>query len=296
MAQQSPAFDPASLRLFTEGGSYLDKYEMGLYPQGKNEIPDSHLQAGLRVAAAIQPLDVEGKPNATDGRILALVMGHSNCSMYFNSLQDHLEGHSDRLNPRTEIINAAVGGQQLPEIRQLKGLVWDRAHLSLSLLDSSPKQVQVVFLHTTYHCAHNYDHRPPGPFPETMQRMQQDMAAVLAHCLRLYPNLRVAYLTCDGFRHYTGFEPHVWQEAFAVKWLIESQIKGGERTSFEDDAGQPRRLPFLQWGPYFWNNTWDRTYFTTDGVHPASKARVIFVDKYWRFLQSDKIARTWLLL
>lgn len=296
MAQESPTFDPASLRPFSQGGFYLGKYEMGLYPQGKNEIPDSHLQAGLQVAKAIQPLDVEGKPNAGDGRILALVMGHSNCRMYFSSLQDHLKRHSDRLNPRTEIINAAVPGQQLPEIRQLKGLVWDRARSSLSPPDFSPKQIQVVLLHTTYHSAVNHDHRAPGPFPETMQRMQQDMATVLAHCLRLYSNLRVAYLTCDGFRHYSGFEPHVWQEAFAVKWLIESQIRGGQAMSFENDAARPRHLPWLQWGPYFWNNTWDRTYFTSDGVHPAPKARDIFVDRYWRFFQNDRIARTWLML
>ena len=39
--------------------------------------------------------------------------------------------------------------------------------------------------------------------------MQADLAKVLEHCVTLYPNLKIAYLTCDGFRHYTGFEPHV---------------------------------------------------------------------------------------
>jgi hypothetical protein len=134
---------------------------------------------------------------------------------------------------------------------------------------------------------------PPGPFPETMQQMQRDMAAVLEHCLKLYPNLRIAYLTCDGFRHFTGFEPHVWREAFAFKWLIESQVKGDDGTAFEDKAGKTRRLPWLQWGPYIWDNTWDRSYFT-DGVHPARKALDIFVGKYWDFLKADPVARPWL--
>ena len=286
-------FDPASLKPFTGGGLYLDKHPTGLYPDGKNEIPEAHRKAGERVAATIRPLDAEGKVDQANGRILALVLGHSNCSMYFSAFQEHLKKHSDQLNPKFELLNAAVGGQQLPEISQLKGKVWEKADQLLSRPGYSPRQVQVLFLHTTYHGAGNRGGMPPRPFPETMKKMHQDLGAVLAHCVKTYPNLRVAYLTCDGFRHYTGFEPHVWQEAFAFKWLIESQMKGEEGTGFQDKEGKPRLLPWLQWGPYIWDNTWDRSCFT-DGVHPAPKAREIFVNKYWDFLRTDPVAGPWL--
>jgi len=76
-----PAFDPATLKPFTEGALYLGKYETGLYPGGKNEIPQAHQQAGLRVARAIRPLDPVGEPDEPNGRILAVVLGHSNCSI-----------------------------------------------------------------------------------------------------------------------------------------------------------------------------------------------------------------------
>ena len=123
-----------------------------------------------------------------------------------------------------------------------------------------------------------------------MQNMQRDLDKVLAYCVERFPNLKIAYLTCDGFRHFTGFEPHVYQEAFALKWLIESQLRGEASTRFE---GSERRFPWLTWGPYIWDNTWDRSYFT-DGVHPAPKALEIFVDKYWQHLSHDSVAQPWL--
>ena len=159
-------FDPATLQPFTEGKRYRDEFETGLYPGGKNEMPEAHRRAGERIAATIRPLNVDGAVNERDGRTLALVLGHSNCSMYFAALQRHLAQQRGKLHPRFELINAAVGGQQLPEIVGLSGGVWDRAQ---SLLDGRPgysgRQVQVLFLHTTYHGADNSRRLPPGRFP-----------------------------------------------------------------------------------------------------------------------------------
>ncbi|MBI5723035.1 MAG: hypothetical protein HZA50_03675 [Planctomycetes bacterium] len=293
-ATKSSAFDPANLKPFTDGGKYLDKYETGLYPGGKNDIPAEHLKAGERIAATIKPLDANGKVDEANGKILALVMGHSNCSMYFTALNQQFKASASQLNPRFELLNAALAGQQLPQLRELKGRVWDKAEQLTSAPGYSAKQVQILFLHTTYHGAKNHPIRPPGAFPETMQQMQKDLAAVLEHCVKTYPNLKIAYLTCDGFRHFSNYEPHVWQEAFAFKWLIESQIKGEASTAFEDKDGKARPLTWLQWGPYIWDNTWDKSYFRDDGVHPIAKATDIFVKKYWSFLIADPVAKTWL--
>ncbi len=284
-------FDPSTLVPFTEGKPYLGRYETGLYPRATNEMPQAHRAAGERIAAGIQPLDVEGAADREEGRILALVLGHSNCSMYFRALQKHLEGQRRLLHPRFELVNAAVGGQQLPEIVTLQGGVWARAQ---SLLEARPgysaRQVQVLFLHTTYHGAGNPRGAPPRPFPQVMQQMERDLEKVLAHCVERFPNLKIAYLTCDGLRHFTGFEPHVYQEAFALKWLIQRQLKGEPGTGFE---GPDRKLPWLAWGPYIWDNTWGKDYFT-DGVHPAGKALDIFVRKYWEHLRGDSVAKRWL--
>jgi hypothetical protein len=283
-------FDPATLQPFTSGSPYLGQYETGLYPGGTNEMPEAHRQAGERIAATIQALDTSGAPDLINGRILALVWGHSNTMLYFEALQAHLAEHAVELNPHFELVNAAVGGNQLPEISRLDEGVWKNASELLNSGGYSALQVQVLFLHTTYHGCCNGERTPPGPFPDSMQSMQRDLARVLEHAVQVYPNLKIAYLTSDGFRHYTGFEPHVWQEAFAYKWLIESQINGEPGMEYE---GPNRRLPWLAWGPYIWDNTWDPSYFT-DGVHPAEKALGIFVDKYWQYLSNDSVTRRWL--
>jgi hypothetical protein len=323
--KDSTGFDPAALKPFTAGEPYLGVYETGLYPGAQNEPPAAHRAAGERLAATIRPLDAEGQPDELRGRVLGLVLGHSNARMYFGALRrflgtphpeleqaspragylanfdalwqeasERLTGRGVRptgLHPRFALLNAAVGGQQLPQLVALQGPVWDRAHALTHQPGYSPEQVQALFLHTTYHGARNRDGAPPGPFPDTMQQMQRGLATVLGHCVRTYPNLKIAYLTADGFRHHTGYEPHVWQEAFAVKWLIERQINGEPDTAY---AGDARRLPWLQWGPYIWDNTWDASYFT-DGVHPAAEALAIFVEQYWRHLSRDRVARPWLL-
>ncbi|MBI5724951.1 MAG: hypothetical protein HZA50_13405 [Planctomycetes bacterium] len=293
-ATKPAAFDPSTLKLFTDGGKYLDKYETGLYPGGKNDVPAEHLKAGERIAATIKPLDADGKVDEANGKILALVLGHSNCLMYFTALQEQIKTGAGQLNPRFELVNAAMGAQILSQIRQLKGSVWKKADDLLARPGYSAKQVQILFLHSTNHKAGNPDNAPPGAFPDSTQQMQKDLATVLEHCVKTYPNLKIAYLTCDGLRHFSGFEPHVWQEAFAFKWLIESQIKGEAGTAFEDKNGKTRSLPWLQWGPYIWDKTWDKSYFRDDGVHPITKALDAFVKKYWSFLIADPVAKTWL--
>ena len=121
--------------------------------------------------------------------------------------------------------------------------------------------------------------------------MKAAVAKVLNHCIDEFPNLKIAYLTSDGLRHFSGLEPHAWQMGFTVKWLTESQINGEPGTAFE---GENRTIPWLAWGPYIWDNTWDVSYFT-DRVHVSPKEREIFVERFWHLLSTDSVARAWFL-
>src|SRR5712691_326591 len=49
----------------------------GLYPNGENAPPAAHLQAGLKMAARIEPLDRDGHPSS-QGRIVMCTIGMSN--------------------------------------------------------------------------------------------------------------------------------------------------------------------------------------------------------------------------
>jgi len=103
-AAQGQDFDPKTLRKFTDGVPYLDKYETGLYPGAKNEIPAAHQKAGEKIAATIRPLDIAGAPDDKEGRILALVFGHSNCRMYFGELEKLLAKQQADLHPRFQML------------------------------------------------------------------------------------------------------------------------------------------------------------------------------------------------
>ncbi|MBI3962406.1 MAG: hypothetical protein HY335_06625 [Deinococcus sp.] len=165
------SFDPSTLQLFTAAVPYLG-FETGLYPGASNEMPQAHRRAGEQVAATIRPLNTTGEPDDQQGRILALAMGHSNTYLYFEALQAHLSDQAAALNPRFELLNAAVGGQQLPQLAALQGPVWDSAQQFTSQPGYSPLQVQVLFLHTTYHGCCNDEGVPPEEFPAAMQAMK----------------------------------------------------------------------------------------------------------------------------
>lgn len=296
VTRRQGGFDPKSLPLFTEGKPYLGDYETGLYPGGNNDMPAAHREAGLRLARSIRPLDRNGKPDEQNGRVVAVVKGHSNATLYFTAFQQLLKEHAAEINDRFVFVVGSVAGQQLPEILRLQGPVWDKSRRYIERAGCTNAQVQVLFLHTTFNGPGDRGGNgpPPPPFPRSMQQMQADVAKVLAHCVKIYPNLRIAYLTTDGLRHYTGMEPHVWREAFGIKWFIESQIKGENGTAFEDRPGDTRVLPWLCWGPYIWDNTWNRSKFR-DGVHPTPEVCREVAEKYWSFLKADPVAKPWLL-
>lgn len=289
-------FDPKTLAPLTKGGLYLGKYEMGLYPGGKNEMPDAHRMAGERLAASIRPLDKNGKPDEKNGKIVLLAVGHSNGRYYFGALDDKLRQHATELHPRFEFINAAVPGAGLLRIKNWKpdppqSRSWQRAKELTSRPGYSALQVQVLLFIATDSPAHPKALLPPAQFPKKIEQIQENLATVLARFTKDYPNLKIAYLMSDGFRHYSGVEPYAYQEGFAVKWLIETQIKKQPGTAFE---GEGCKLPWLAWGPYIWDNSWDESYFL-DGTHAAPKARAVFVEKGWQLFTSDSVTRPWFL-
>ncbi|MEX0716261.1 MAG: SGNH/GDSL hydrolase family protein [Planctomycetaceae bacterium] len=282
-------FDPATLKPFTAGEKYLGEHETGLYSGGKNEIPEAHRRAGERLAATIQPLDVEGNPDPEKGRIVAVSMGHSNVREYFNAFAAHLQTRDD-LHPRFEFFNCGVGGQIVPRMMTFRGGTWQAVEQVARRPGYSPKQVQVLFLHPTTNTGNRRANAPEPTFPEMSEQMTDDLRKILERFVETYPNVKIAYLTSDGYRGLARQEPFVWWEAFAIKWLIQAQIEGKEGTAFE---GPDRKLPWLQWGPYIWDSSWTREQLR-DGVHPSDKGKAVFVEKYWGILKEDPVAQPWM--
>jgi hypothetical protein len=122
-----------------------------------------------------------------------------------------------------------------------------------------------------------------------------------------FPNLRVAYLSS---RIYGGYattrlnpEPYAYENAFAVRWLIQNQIKGDAKLNYDPARGEVKS-PLLLWGPYLWADgtkprkgdgfTWTRDDLTPgDGTHPSPAGRQKVAELLLKFLKSDAGARTW---
>ncbi|TWU56363.1 hypothetical protein [Rubripirellula reticaptiva] len=84
---------------------------------------------------------------------------------------------------------------------------------------------------------------PSGELQDQGKQLRRDTKKVLANLREQFSNLQIAYV---GSRIYGGYtdgslnsEPFVYEGAFVVRWLIQSQVQG-------DNI----KRPLLLWGPY----------------------------------------------
>src|SRR5262249_48641938 len=138
------------------------------------------------------------------------------------------------------------------------------------------------------------------------KKLQKDTLVVLQNARARFPNLRIAYL---GSRIYAGYattrlnpEPFAYEGAFAVRWLIQDQIKGDPELNSNPERGAVK-APLLLWGPYFWGDgttprksdglVWKREDLVGDGTHPSQSGRQKVAEMLLKFFKTDPLARTW---
>ena len=294
--------DSVGLIPLTELGTGKYKGEDGgLYGGGSNEPPPAHAAAARKELAKIRPLDSEGKP-ADDGRIVLVSVGMSNTTMEFSRFKQLADADPEK-SPKLEIVDCAQGGQTAA--RWAAGTdspVWRTALQRLTAAGVTPSQVQIVWLKQA-------NARPTGVFPEYAKQLQADIATDLNLLKATFPNLRVAYLSN---RIYAGYattplnpEPYSYESAFAVRWLIQAQIKGDPKLNYDSGRGEVK-APLLLWGPYLWADgttprksdgfTWTRDDLGAgDGTHPSMTGRQKVAELLLKFCKTDAGARTWFL-
>jgi hypothetical protein len=270
--------------LTTEGFYERDgkKYERGLYPGGKNEMPAEHRAVGEKLAAAITP--------DRSGFLIAGVIGHSNPRDYFRGFTEHLKekAAAGEVNPKLHLQSHCQGGVMSGE--------WAKTARDKKL-PLSP-DTQVLFLLTSIHNATPKATKAKSPevlemnFEQRTAALKKDMKDILQAAAEHCPNLKIAYLGCDTWRGYSGLEPHVYEEAFAVKSLIEDQIKGDPELAF---TGDKRKVPWLAWGGYIWEPNAPRERFVKDGVHASPEGIKFVVGRWHELLAKDSTSRGWYL-
>ena len=97
-------------------------------------------------------------------------------------------------------------------------------------------------------------------------------------------------------------EPYAYESAFAVRGLIQDQIKGEAKLNC-DAAKGPVKAPLLLWGPYLWGDgvtprktdglVWQREDLGGDGTHPSGSGREKVARLLLGFLRSDPCAKGW---
>ena len=269
----------------------------GLYGRGRNDPPEDHQVAARAETERIVPLDRDGKPSP-GGRAVLVSISMSNATQEFSGFKQIADSDPDK-SPRLTIVDCAQGGQAMAQWADPTGRPWTVALERLEKAGVSPRQVQVAWIKLA-------NVAPQGDLEEHGRKLQRDTISVLHNARERFPNLRIAYL---GSRIYAGYagtqlnpEPYAYEGAFAVRWLIQDQIKGDKGHNF-DPARGPVNSPLLLWGPYLWGDgltprkagglVWKREDLGPDGTHPSESGRKKVADLLLKFFKTDPDAKMW---
>jgi len=319
-----PKLDTSGLKSLMDMGKE-DEYhgfKGGLYPDGGNECPAAHEKAGLALAGQVRPLDAKGQPSP-DGKIVLLAIGFSNTVQAFAGFMQ-VAGRDKEINPRLVLVNGAQGARsafmiQNPDdhsVGEAYWKTWVPDHLKAQGVTSA--QVQVVWLKETDATlspgqlqamgVSHYESPLRQGFPKGAQTLQAELEKIVRVLPRFFPNVRLVYLSS---RSYGGWalregnrEPFSYETGFAVKWLIEKQIKGDPALNYDAAKGKVES-PWLSWGPYLWaNGDRKRTdgfsfvlddYRENDRMHYSPQGQIKIGNLMVQFFKNGTTTRPWFL-
>ena len=294
-------------------GKYKD-LSGGLYGNGTNTPPASHLAAAKKELAKIRPLDANGKPSK-DGKIVLISLGMSNTTQEFSQFKRIADADPNK-SPSVVIVDCAQGGQaaaQWADPDKYKRLdrntgrerpsPWVVMDERIKNADVTSAQVQLVWIKQAEMGPANL-----GEFPKHARVLQDNIAVILRKLKNRFPNLRIAYLSSRIYAGYAGGplnpEPYAYESAFSVRWLIEDQIKGKPELNYDPQKGEVHS-PLLLWGPYLWGDglkprksdglVWRREDLAGDGTHPSQSGRQKVAEMLLKFLKTDVDATNWFL-
>ena len=281
------------------GTGLYQGFQGGLYPNGSNQIPPAHRQAGLNIAHAIQPLNAAGQVDLVNGRIVLLSLGMSNASLEFIAF-GKMAQNDPLLADSVTIVNGAQSGKSAEFASDPDDDFWTVLNQRLADNGLTPQQVQVVWLKEA-RASVDQDEM----FPTDAEILQDQLRSIVQIAKDQFPNLAIAYLSS---RIYAGYadtllspEPEAYQGGFAVKWLIEEQINGDPDLNYDPAAGSVE-APWLAWGPYLWADglmprsdglTWLCTDFVNDGTHPSGDGAIKVGQQLLDFFHTQETAVPW---
>jgi len=291
-SQSPPAKPPRGMKPLCDMTA-ADDYQGqdgGLYGGGKNEPPEKHIQAAMREAKLIRPLNAQGKP-AEDGKIVLISVGMSNTTQEFSAFVRLADDDAEK-SANVVIVDGAQGGQTAnvwanPGARN----PWQVLDERLRQAGVTARQVQAAWVKQALPAPEYL-----GDFPKHAEALKGHMVGLLKQLKQRFPEVRLVYLSS---RIYAGNatthlnpEPYAYESAFVVRWLIQDQIKGSLPKS-----------PLLLWGPYLWADgekgrkiddlVWKPEDLGPDGTHPSVRGQRKVAELLLRFMKTDPTAKVW---
>ena len=282
-----------------------DKYkgqDGGLYGAGSNTPPEAHRKAAEAALAKVVPLDAQGKP-AEGGKIVLLSMGMSNTTQEFSWFMELARADKDK-SPKVVLVDGAQGGQDAARWSDAGLPAWKTMEDRIRAAGVTDQQVQVMWLKHARIQAAKY-----GEYPKHAEELKGHFLASLQLAKSRFPNLRVAYLSSRIYAGYASTplnpEPYAYESAFAVRSLIQDQIKGDANLNCDPARGAVK-APLLLWGPYLWADgltprksdglVWRPEDLGPDGTHPSpASGRQKVAELLLKFFKTSPLAKGWFL-
>ena len=295
-------FDTSKMKPLPElGADKYQGYEGGLYAGGTNRPPKGHEAAGLALAKTARPLGADGTP-ADTGKVVMLAVGMSNTTREFSAFKKLVDADPDR-RADLVLVDGAQGGMsaariQNPDDKGTGTKYWEVLDQRLKAAGVTREQVQTAWVKEA-------DVSPKEGFPRHAEALRDELRRIVQVMHRRFPNLKLVYVSSRTYGGYatTGLnpEPFAYESGFAVKWLIDEQIKGDKELNFDPAKGDVK-APYLTWGPYLWANgttksagglAYERADFVNDGTHPSAAGQKKIAERMRTFFTSDPTAKPW---
>lgn len=268
--------------------------EGGLYAGGTNTPPAGHVTAGLAAAGLIEPLDANGDPDA-NGWIVMLSIGMSNvryetCKTTTTNPANCQAGSWMKrysqyasANPRVRIVNGGQDGRTIPGWDSSTDVAYDTVRDTRLPAGLTEAQVQAIWMKGIYV-------NPTVGLPSLSANAYAErdgIKLIIQAAKARYPNLQQVFLSpriYAGYGNSQSPEPYAYENAWAVKWVIDDYITG----TFIPGC-------WVGWGVYPWANgttargdglTWLETDYESDKVHPSNDG----ISKMGNLIHEDFVA------
>ena len=284
-------------------------YRGGLYGNGKNSAPKTYVKSGLARARSVKPVN---------GKIVLLSIGMSNTTQEWCSASGAPPCTSWSLMGRAAtdmavnhtslvIVNGAQDGQDVTTWTSPTSANYERIRTArLNPLGLSENQVQAAWVKLSAA-------RPVAGLPSDTADAHTFLTGLgqVVRTLKIrYPNLQLVFLSSRTYGGYATIdlspEPFAYQEGFAVKWAIVSQMNEVRGTGSNPRAGTldyiKRAAPILVWGPYLWADgatprsdglRWLRADFEEDGIQPSQTGETKVATILLEFFKNSTYTRCW---